>query len=46
MRRPVQYAKSGPLNIAYQVTGSGSHDLVLISRLRLPPRSRLDGASA
>ena len=30
MRHPVQYAKSGTLNIAYQVTGSGSHDLVLI----------------
>lgn len=30
MRPPVQYAKSGTLNIAYQVTGSGSRDLVLI----------------
>ena len=31
MRPPVQYAKSGALNIAYQVTGSGPRDLVLIS---------------
>jgi len=28
---PVRYAKSGPLNVAYQVTGQGSEDLVLIS---------------
>jgi DNA-binding winged helix-turn-helix (wHTH) protein/class 3 adenylate cyclase len=31
MRPPVRYAKSGALSIAYQVTGSGPHDLVLIS---------------
>jgi DNA-binding winged helix-turn-helix (wHTH) protein/class 3 adenylate cyclase len=31
MRPPVRYAKSGALNIAYQVTGSGPRDLVLIS---------------
>lgn len=31
MRRPVHYAKSGTLNIAYQVTGNGPRDLVLIS---------------
>ncbi|MGH6894349.1 MAG: adenylate/guanylate cyclase domain-containing protein [Dongiaceae bacterium] len=31
MRPPVRYAKSGPLSIAYQVTGSGPRDLVLIS---------------
>ena len=31
MRPPVRYAKSGALNIAYQVTGSGPSDLVLIS---------------
>ena len=31
MRPPVHYAKSGTLNIAYQVTGSGPRDLVLIS---------------
>jgi pimeloyl-ACP methyl ester carboxylesterase len=31
MRPPVRYAKSGTLNIAYQVTGSGPRDLVLIS---------------
>src|SRR5512134_2317375 len=30
MRRPVHYAKSGQLNIAYQVTGGGPRDLVLI----------------
>jgi pimeloyl-ACP methyl ester carboxylesterase len=30
MRRPVHYAKSGALNIAYQVTGGGPRDLVLI----------------
>lgn len=30
MRSPVHYAKSGALNIAYQVTGSGPRDLVLI----------------
>ena len=46
MRPPVRYAKSGTLNIAYQVTGSGSRDLVLIPRLRLSPRSRLGGAAA
>jgi len=28
---PVRYAKSGKLNIAYQVTGQGPRDLVLIS---------------
>lgn len=28
---PVRYAKSGSLNIAYQVTGGGPRDLVLIS---------------
>jgi pimeloyl-ACP methyl ester carboxylesterase len=31
MRPPVRYAKSGTLNIAYQVTGGGPRDLVLIS---------------
>ncbi|MGH6912590.1 MAG: adenylate/guanylate cyclase domain-containing protein [Geminicoccales bacterium] len=31
MRPPVRYAKSGDLNIAYQVTGHGPRDLVLIS---------------
>ena len=31
MRPPVRYAKSGALSIAYQVTGSGPRDLVLIS---------------
>ena len=31
MRPPIHYAKSGNLNIAYQVTGSGPRDLVLIS---------------
>ena len=31
MHPPVHYAKSGTLNIAYQVTGSGPRDLVLIS---------------
>lgn len=31
MRPPVLYAKSGTLNIAYQVTGRGPRDLVLIS---------------
>ncbi len=31
MRPPVRYAKSGTLNIAYQVTGAGPRDLVLIS---------------
>ena len=31
MRPSVRYAKSGALNIAYQVTGSGPRDLVLIS---------------
>jgi pimeloyl-ACP methyl ester carboxylesterase len=31
MRPPVRYAKSGALSIAYQVTGRGPHDLVLVS---------------
>jgi pimeloyl-ACP methyl ester carboxylesterase len=31
MRPPVRYARSGAINIAYQVTGSGPRDLVLIS---------------
>jgi len=31
MRSPIRYAKSGDLNIAYQVTGDGPRDLVLIS---------------
>src|SRR5262245_64814554 len=31
MRPPARYAKSGALNIAYQVTGRGPRDLVLIS---------------
>jgi DNA-binding winged helix-turn-helix (wHTH) protein/class 3 adenylate cyclase len=31
MRPPVRYAKSGGLSIAYQVTGSGPRDLVLMS---------------
>jgi len=30
MRPPIRYAKSGALNIAYQVTGDGPRDLVLI----------------
>ena len=30
MRPPVRYAKSGDVNIAYQVTGSGPLDLVLV----------------
>jgi pimeloyl-ACP methyl ester carboxylesterase len=31
MDAPVHYAKSGDVNIAYQVTGSGPFDLVLVS---------------
>src|SRR5215217_3544708 len=27
----IRYAKSGEVNIAYQVTGAGAHDLVLVS---------------
>jgi pimeloyl-ACP methyl ester carboxylesterase len=30
MRPPVHYAKSGTLNIAYQITGRGPRDLVLV----------------
>jgi DNA-binding SARP family transcriptional activator/pimeloyl-ACP methyl ester carboxylesterase len=29
-RAPIRYARSGELNVAYQVTGAGSFDLVLI----------------
>ena len=31
MEAPIRYAKSGDVNIAYQVTGSGPFDLVLVS---------------
>ncbi len=31
MDAPIRYAKSGDVNIAYQVTGSGPFDLVLVS---------------
>ena len=30
MRAPIRYARSGDVNIAYQVTGDGSFDLVLV----------------
>ena len=31
MEAPIRYAKSGDVNIAYQVTGDGPFDLVLVS---------------
>ena len=31
MDAPIRYAKSGDVNIAYQVTGDGPFDLVLVS---------------
>lgn len=31
MKAPVRYAQSGDVNIAYQVTGAGSFDLVLVA---------------
>src|SRR3954454_23119082 len=31
MSAPIRYARSGDVNIAYQVTGSGPFDLVLVS---------------
>ncbi len=31
MEAPIEYARSGDVNIAYQVTGAGAFDLVLIS---------------
>src|SRR6266568_1784927 len=30
MAPPIQYARSGDVNIAYQVTGDGPHDLLMI----------------
>jgi pimeloyl-ACP methyl ester carboxylesterase len=30
MRAPIRYARSGDVNIAYQVTGDGPFDLVLV----------------
>ena len=30
MRAPIRYARSGDVNIAYQVTGEGEIDLVLV----------------
>ena len=31
MDAPIQYARSGDVNIAYQVTGGGPFDLVVVS---------------
>ena len=42
---PVRYARSGDLSIAYQVTGDGPIDLVLVPGLRLAPREGLGGAA-
>ena len=42
-RRDIRYARSGDVNIAYEVTGGGPIDIVLVARLRLPPRDRLGG---
>ena len=41
MSSQIRYARSGDVNIAYQVTGDGPFDLVLVQGLLLPPRDRL-----
>ena len=41
--RDIRYARSGDVNIAYELTGDGPIDIVLDRRLRLPPRDRLGG---
>jgi len=54
MRAPIRYARSGDVNIAYQVTGDGELDLVLVpgfvSHLELdgaiPARRTFSTASA
>ena len=38
MQPETRYAKSGDVNIAYQVVGGGPFDLVFRARLRLPRR--------
>ena len=38
---PIRYARSGDVSIAYQVTGEGPIDLVLVPGFFSPPRDRL-----
>ncbi len=44
-RPPVRYARSGELSIAYEVSGGGPPDLVLVPGLRLAPGEGLGGAA-
>ena len=41
MTAPIRYARSGDVNIAYQVTGDGPFDLVLVPGVLLAHRDRL-----